>query len=158
MTDLKTLRQLIKLMVDNELTELDLEEGGEKIRLKRRDGSPVITATPMAVAPPAGVAPAAPPAANDGAAPAATEADADEGLDPLKSPMVGTCYLAPSPEADKFVNVGDRVSADTVVCLIEAMKVFNEIKAEMSGTIEKVLVDNGQAVEFDQPIFLVRPD
>ncbi|MEM9253524.1 MAG: acetyl-CoA carboxylase biotin carboxyl carrier protein [Planctomycetota bacterium] len=158
MTDLKTLRQLIKLMVDNELTELDLEEGGEKIRLRRRDGSPVITAAPVAVAPVPGVAPAVPTPASDGAAPAAPPADADEGLDPLKSPMVGTCYLAPSPEADTFVNVGDRVSADTVVCLVEAMKVFNEIKAEMSGTIEKVLVDNGQAVEFDQPIFLVRPD
>ncbi|MEM1209853.1 MAG: acetyl-CoA carboxylase biotin carboxyl carrier protein [Planctomycetota bacterium] len=156
MTDLKTLRQLIKLMVDNELTELDLEEGGEKIRLKRRDGSPVITATPMALPAPA-AAPAPSAAAADGTAPV-EPADTDEGLDPLKSPMVGTCYLAPSPEADKFINVGDRVSADTVVCLIEAMKVFNEIKAEMSGTIEKVLVDNGQAVEFDQPIFLVRPD
>ncbi|MEM6332741.1 MAG: acetyl-CoA carboxylase biotin carboxyl carrier protein [Planctomycetota bacterium] len=157
MTDLKTLRQLIKLMVDNDLTELDLEEGSEKIRLTRRDGTPVVQAAPIAapMAPPVAAAPAptgAPPA------PAAPEADDDADLDAIKSPMVGTCYLAPSPEADAFVNVGDRVSADTVVCLVEAMKVFNEIKAETSGTIEKVLVENGQAVEYDQPLYRVRPD
>ncbi|MEO0586435.1 MAG: acetyl-CoA carboxylase biotin carboxyl carrier protein [Planctomycetota bacterium] len=157
MTDLKTLRQLIKLMVDNDLTELDLEEGSEKIRLTRRDGTPVVQAAPLA-APmaPVAAAPAAPAGAPP--APAAPEADDDADLDAIKSPMVGTCYLAPSPEADSFVNVGDRVSADTVVCLVEAMKVFNEIKAETSGTIEKVLVENGQAVEYDQPLYRVRPD
>jgi acetyl-CoA carboxylase biotin carboxyl carrier protein len=160
MTDLKTLKQLIKLMVDNELTELDLEEGGEKIRLKRKDDTPVIAASPAAAmmhaAPPPTVAATPGPAA--GAAAEAAAADDTDGLDPIQSPMVGTCYLAPSPDADTFVNVGDRVTADTVVCLVEAMKVFNEIKAETSGTVEKVLVDNGQAIEYDQPLFLVRPD
>jgi len=162
MTDLKTLKQLIKLMVDNELTEMDLEEGGEKIRLKRKDGSPVFTAQPTGAIPPAMLAAASgaaePATAASSPASAPPAEDDDAGKERIKSPMVGTCYLAPSPEADKFINVGDRVSADTVVCLVEAMKVFNEIKAEMSGTVEKVLVENGQAVEFDQPLYLVRPD
>jgi len=163
MTDLKTLKQLVKLMVDNDLTEIDLEGEGEKVTLRRAQGGPEV----QYVQPPPAAAPASPPAgtapaAAGEAAPASTEqsgqsGEADTGAT-IDSPMVGTFYASPSPDADLFVNVGDRVEPETVVCLVEAMKVFNEIKAETSGTIEKAYVENGQAVEYGQPLFQVRPD
>ncbi|HEX7010597.1 MAG TPA: acetyl-CoA carboxylase biotin carboxyl carrier protein [Phycisphaeraceae bacterium] len=159
MIDLKTLRQLVKLMTDHDLTELDLEGEGERVKLRRREGSPVWAAgeapvAPQAAAPPAPAspAPAAPPA---GQAPAAAPAPSEGQT--IDSPMVGTFYAAPSPDAPPFVAVGDRVEPDTVVCIIEAMKVFNEIKAETSGTVRRVLVENGQAVEFGQPLFEIQP-
>ena len=161
MTDLKTLKELVKLMSANGLTELDLQDAkGERVTLKRATATaaPVVMHAPaaMPVAPlaaPATAAAAAPvPPASAGAAPSA-----DDGLVPIKSPMVGTFYSAATPDAKPFVAVGDRVGADTVVCIVEAMKVFNEIKAETGGTIQKILVSNGQAVEFGQPLYLVKP-
>lgn len=158
MTDLKTLKQLIKLMVDNDLTELDLEGEAEKVKLKRGKGeSPqvqYVAANPAGAAPAAAPAAAATPAAPS--APNATPA-AEQTGPTIDSPMVGTYYSAPSPDAKAFVSAGDRVDADTVVCIIEAMKVFNEIKAETSGVVKKVLVENGQAVEFGQPLFEIQP-
>jgi len=152
MIELRKLRELVKLMKENDLCELDLRDKDEQVTLKRpgADG-PVYAAQPPAAAPVASPA-AAPPAAN------APAADQDAGLVKITSPMVGTFYTAPSPDADDFVNVGASVDKNTVVCIIEAMKVFNEIKAETTGKIEKVLVDNGQAVEFGQPLFLVKPN
>lgn len=154
MIDLKTLRELVKLMVGNDLTELDLQDAsGEKVSLKRGPGGAVAYAPaplPQAVA----LAPAAAPVA----APAAAGApSADASLPRIASPMVGTFYTAATPDSKPFVAAGDRVTADTVVCIIEAMKVFNEIKAEQAGVIEKILVTNGQAVEFGQPLFLLKP-
>lgn len=154
MIELKKLKELVKLMVDNELTELDIQgQEGEKISLRRGSSQPVqVISQPVAAAPapaPAAVAASAAPAE------AAPKADADEGLIPITSPMVGTFYAAASPDAAPFLNVGDRVSGDTVACIIEAMKVFNEIKAETSGTVQKVLVENGQAVEFGQKLFVI---
>ncbi len=155
MTDLKALRQIVKMMVDNGLTEVDLEADGEKIKLKRGPGGEIqyVTPTPSA----------APVAPSPGAAPAASAAPTDDddagdagGGETVDSPMVGTFYAAPSPDADNFVSVGDRVSPDTVVCIIEAMKVMNEIKAETAGTIAEVLIDNGQPVEFGQPLFRIQ--
>ena len=153
MIELKQLRQLIKLMVDNELSEIDLQDGDERVSLKRgATGVPqVVQAAPVQMAA-AAAAPAAAPAASDAASSAATD-----GLVEIPSPMVGTFYTASSPDAEAFVSVGSSVGAETPVCIIEAMKVFNEIKAEVSGTIEKILVENGQAVEFEQPLFLVKP-
>ncbi len=151
MNDLKTLRQLIKMMVDNDLTEIDLEGEGEKVKLKRGGvGAPTVSYTPPAPA----AAPAPAPAAAGTDAPAEA---ADSGLPTIDSPMVGSFYTASSPDAEAFVKVGDRVSPDTVVCIVEAMKVFNEIKAEVSGTISEVLVSSGDAVEFGQPLFKVKP-
>lgn len=156
MNDLKTLRQLIKMMVDNDLTEIDLEGEGEKVKLKRGGvGAPTVSyAAAPAPAPAPGPAPAAAPAA---AGDAGGEASADDGLPTIDSPMVGSFYIASSPDAEAFVKVGDRVTPDTVVCIIEAMKVFNEIKAEMSGTISEVLVSSGDAVEFGQPLYKIKP-
>ena len=161
MNDLKTIRQLIKMMVDNDLTEIDLEGEGEKIKLKR--GAPGgSSASPIQYLPaPATSAPAAAPAPT-AAGTAGDDDDAtgdasDEGTITIDSPMVGTFYTASSPDADAFVNAGDSVKPDTVVCIVEAMKVFNEIKAEVAGKIVEVLVNNGDAVEFGQPLYRVRP-
>ncbi|MBI1367826.1 MAG: acetyl-CoA carboxylase biotin carboxyl carrier protein [Planctomycetes bacterium] len=156
MIDLKTLKQLIKLMTDNELSELDLRDKDEQVTLKRGATGIVqqLAPAPMMAAPmPMAAAPAV---AAGGAAPAAAK-PVDDGLIPIPSPMVGTFYAAPSPDAEAFVKVGSPVDANTVVCIVEAMKVFNEIKAEVSGTIEKMLVNTGQAVEYGQPLFMVRP-
>ena len=157
MVDLKTLKQLIKMMVDNDLTELDIQAEGGPVKLRRNSQSTGgVQMVPMAQA----AAPApAPAAAGPAAAPAPeAAADDDEAGETIDSPMVGTFYTASSPEAKAFASVGDKVDADTVVCIIEAMKVFNEIKAETSGTIVKILVENGQAVEFGQPLYVIKPD
>lgn len=155
MIDIKQVRELVKLMVNNELTELDVQDGTERVSLKRGSGEPVVQYVPQ---PQAQLAPAPAPAAASGApAASGSESAADTGLVAIESPMVGTFYAASSPDVAAFANVGDRVGPDTVVCIIEAMKVFNEIKAEVSGVIERVLVQNGQAVEFGQPMIMVRP-
>jgi acetyl-CoA carboxylase biotin carboxyl carrier protein len=157
MNDLKTIRQLIKLMVDNDLTEIDLEGEGEKIKLRR--GQPGGAGAVSYLPPAAGPAPAAP----TPAAPAPTDTPADDAADDdadlitIDSPMVGTFYTASSPDADAFVSAGDRVKPDTVVCIVEAMKVFNEIKAEVTGQVVEVMVNNGDSVEFGQPLYKVRP-
>ena len=160
MIDQKTLKQLIKLMVDNELTELDLEGEGEKVKLKRSGGNreyPYAGAPPLAVPPP-GPDPSSLDTAKPGDLKAKGDADELEGAIVIDCPMVGTFYRAPSPDAKPFVNVGDAVEPETVVCIIEAMKVLNEIKAETRGTVKKTLVTNGQAVEFGQTLFLVKPE
>jgi len=143
--DLESLRQLLALMSEHDLAELEIEQEDMAVRLRK-----AVAAAPAAVAP-AAAAPAAGAAAQ--AAPTAKE-----NLPSVNSPMVGTFYASQSPEAAPLVKIGDHVAEDTVVCVIEAMKVFNEIRAEMSGTIEKVLVKNAEAVEFGQPMFVVRPD
>lgn len=151
MIDLKTLRSLVKLMVESELTEVDLQDGQEKVKLRRGPNGQVQTMMPAAPPPPQSVS-GRPRGADAGEGQAG---DAHGGLKPIASPMVGSFYAAASPDAAPFVQVGDVVDADTVVCIIEAMKVFNEIKAETRGTIRKVLVESGQPVEFGQPLFLV---
>jgi acetyl-CoA carboxylase biotin carboxyl carrier protein len=155
MVDLKTLKQLIKLMVDNDLTELDIEAEGGPVKLKRNSQTPGVQVVPAA-APVATVAAA--PIHPAPAAPTDASAAAEATGPTIDSPMVGTFYTASSPDSKPFVSVGDRVTEDTVVCIVEAMKVFNEIKAETTGTIEKILIETGQAVEFDQPLFAIKPD
>ena len=155
MIDIRKLKELVKLMVENDLSELDLDDKEEKVVIKRGGvGAPVVQyAQPSA---PIGMpfAPAAAPSENGTAAPAAGN---DDELIVVESPMVGTFYSKANPDAKPFVSVGANVSSDSVVCLIEAMKVFNEIKAEASGTIERVLVNDGDAVEFGQKLFLIKP-
>lgn len=150
MIEIKRLRQLIDLMKQNDLTELDLRDQDEQVTLKRGHGD-VVQYAPLP-APTTGA-----PQAAGVSAETEGQAAANEGLLEITSPMVGTFYAATTPDAEPFARVGTAVDADAVVCLIEAMKVFNEIKAEMSGAIEKVLVGSGEAVEFGQPLFLVRP-
>jgi acetyl-CoA carboxylase biotin carboxyl carrier protein len=154
MLDIRKLKELVRLMVANDLSEIDLRDSDEQVTL-RRQGPHQIPQIVTTTAATAAVANAAAPVA---AAAAAPEIDASEqGLLRIESPMVGTFYLAPNPDAAPFVTIGAAVGPETNVCVIEAMKIFNEIKAECSGTIEKVLVSNAEAVEFGQALFLVRP-
>ncbi len=151
-SDLQKIKKLIDLMKENELVELELESGQEKIVLKR--------STPQAVPavvqiPASGASPAAASAAQPQAPPGETK---DEGLIEIKSPMVGTFYGTPSPDSEPYVEVGSAVSPQTVVCIIEAMKVMNEIKAETAGTVVQVFAKSGQAVEYGQVLFKVKPD
>ncbi|MCX5656525.1 MAG: acetyl-CoA carboxylase biotin carboxyl carrier protein [Planctomycetota bacterium] len=149
--DLESIRQLLALMSEHDLAELEIEQEDVAVRLRKAGAA--APAAPVAVP----VVAAAVPAAQAAAQPAAP-AVREEKLPTVNSPMVGTFYVASSPEAAALAKVGDHVTEETVVCIIEAMKVFNEIRAEMRGTIEKILVKNAQAVEFGQPMFVVRPD
>jgi len=150
-----TIRSLVELMKQHDLSELDLREGDQKIQLKRGSAAPVYAVPPtMPAAPPvAAAAPATAPAAGQAATPAV-----DPNLVEIKSPMVGTFYARPKPESDPFVRVGEQISDDSVVCIIEAMKVFNEIKAEVSGKVVKVLVKDEEPVEYGQPLYLIDPN
>lgn len=147
--DIDRIKTVIDLMREHDLNEFAVEEKDFKLSLKRGSPAPAMMMAPQMLAPAAlPAAPAAAPAAK--AAPAA-----DENLTPIPSPLVGTFYRAGSPDADPFVQVGSRVNKDTVVCIIEAMKVMNEIKAETSGVIKKILIENATAVQFGQPMFLI---
>ena len=158
--DIKEIKKIVELMNENQLTEFDLQEEGFHITLKRSNGvvTPVISplSAPAAVMVPAPVAAVAAPATATSAGVVAEDAAASN-LKPIKSPMVGTFYRAASSEAESFVSVGKSVDEDTVVCIIEAMKVMNEIKAEAKGVIRKIMVENATSVEFGQPLFLIEP-
>jgi len=143
--DVALLERIVKLMEANDLNMVELRDGERRVVMKRGPAAPV---TMQIAAPVAGGVPPPPSAANG---------VVEEKLHEIKSPMVGTFYTAPSPDAKPFVTVGSAVSEETDVCVIEAMKVFNNVKAECKGTIAKILVNNGQAVEFNQVLFLVRP-
>ena len=156
--DLKDIKAIIDLMKKNSVSEFELEKQDFKIRLKRGMGGNVIQSDEggqqmIGYAPMSAALPAASGAAPAAAAPAvAVSNDAD-----IKSPMIGTLYHSPSPESAVYVQVGTEVNADTVVCIIEAMKVMNEIKAEAKGVITQILVEGAKPVEFGQPLFKIRP-
>ena len=155
--DVEKIRELIELMNDNDLLEVEIEEEDRKVRLRKKAppeerSSPLVMAAPPAL--PVPTAPSAPPAAAP--PPAAPEPDTNRLT--VNAPMVGTFYRASSPEAEPLVDVGDELGPDTVTCIIEAMKVMNEIKAEVSGRVSEVLVQNGEPVEYGQPLFVVQPD
>jgi acetyl-CoA carboxylase biotin carboxyl carrier protein len=153
--DLKDIKAIIDLMKKNSISEFEMEKQEFKIRLKRQTGGAPLpqfdeVQSPVYVGSAAGAV--ALPASG---APAALSAPAGEME--IKSPMIGTFYRAPSPEAANYVEVGTEVSADTVVCIIEAMKVMNEIKAEVRGIVTQLMVENAKPVEFGQPMFRIRP-
>jgi acetyl-CoA carboxylase biotin carboxyl carrier protein len=153
--DLKDIKAIIDLMKKNSITEFELERQDSKIRLKRGINSappPTVQFEDPASVP--AIQPVVPPAK---VTPAATGLPPVTGEIEIKSPMIGTFYRAPSPEAASYVEIGSEVNSDTVVCIIEAMKVMNEIKAEVKGVITQVLVENAKPVEFGQPLFKVRP-
>jgi len=158
--DIDKVKELIQLMVDNDLLSISVRNGSEEITLRRPGkndpiptavvAQPVVAAHPQPTTGPPSTAQEAPSPPDEGAG-------EDSGLVPIESPMVGTWYSTPHPGAPPFVKVGSVVAPDTVVCVIEAMKVFNEIPAEVSGTIEQIVVTNEHPVEFGQPLFMVRP-
>ncbi len=151
--DVRKVRRLVELMKEHDLAEVDLKQGDHRIRL-RRGHDPVVVAAASPVAP---VAPIAQPAAVSPQPTAAAAPPEDEaGTTYVVSPMVGTFYTSSGPEAPAFVSVGDQVGPETTVCILEAMKVFNEIPAECSGSIVSCLVENGDAIEFGQKLFKVK--
>ena len=141
--DLVRLKDLIKLMKDNDLSEMDLRESEQRIRIRRGGDQPTVYSAPPVTAPvqsaPAAVGPAA----------------SDENIDFIKSPMVGTFYAKPNPESEAYVKVGDVVSEETIVCQVEAMKMFNELPAGISGKIVAILVKNEDPVDVSKPLFKI---
>lgn len=153
--DFQKIKKLIKIMKENDLIEVEIKHGEDKILLKRSGPQQPLTAV--------GLTGANIQFHEPGQTPLATEQQqaaggAEEGLIEIKSPIVGTFYGLPSPDSESYVEVGSAVSPQTVVCIIEAMKVMNEIKAEVSGVIVEILITNGQAVEYGQPMFKVKPE
>jgi len=147
--NLDEIKSILQLMEANKLVEFEYEDDGRRLKLRRAEDRPIAAAVPMAA--PVALPVAAPAAAAAAPAEAARPANVTE----FKSPLVGTFYRSAKPDSDAFVNIGDEVGPEKVLCIIEAMKVMNEIKAEMSGVVRDILVKNGQAVEFGEPMFLI---
>ncbi len=155
--EFKDIKSIVDLMKKNSISDFELEKEDFKIKLHRTDGNKTDNVQIQNYLPPGTLQPAPIPVSEQ----PATETPKTESTvtkDPeIKSPMIGTFYRAPSPESDDYVQVGDHVNADSVVCIVEAMKVMNEIKAEISGVITEIVAENASAVEFGQPLFRVRP-
>ena len=146
--DFEIIERLMKLLEESDIDELEVEQEGLRVRLQKKGQLP---AAPMAMMP-------QPPVVHAAAdVPSTSESGPPPGTSQIEAPMVGTFYRAPAPDASPYVEVGDTVNEDTVVCIVEAMKVMNEIKAGMRGKIADVMVENAQPVEFGQPLFLVKP-
>jgi acetyl-CoA carboxylase biotin carboxyl carrier protein len=165
-TDLNYIKKLVKIIDSCEITEIEIDEEGTKIRVVKSKPSQNETPQIIQYAPPAATqtmpAAALPAESSETAAPktveiAAEKAPAKENLIEVRSPIVGTFYRAPSPNADPYVQVGQSVSTGSVLCIIEAMKLMNEIESEVSGKIAKILVENAQPVEYNQVLFLIEP-
>ncbi|WP_346234463.1 acetyl-CoA carboxylase biotin carboxyl carrier protein [Lysinibacillus telephonicus] len=169
MFKVQELREIIKLVDNSSIDEFVYENDGAKIKLKKNNGvitevvapkkeeavaAPVVEQSPVQETQSVQVQKAAEPVVEEKAAPVV----ADASLHKVTSPMVGTFYQAPSPDAAPYVKVGDKVGEETIVCIVEAMKLFNEIEAEIKGEIVEVLVKDGQLVEYGQPLFLVKPE
>lgn len=153
--DIKEIQELIKFVAKSGVSEVSIDRKDFKITIKATGSAPmVVNATVPAAAPVQQLAAAPAPVA---AAPAAAPVAEASNLITIKSPMIGTFYRSSSPDKPSFVNVGDEIGTGKVVCIIEAMKLFNEIESEVSGKIVKILVDNASPVEYDQPLFLVEP-
>jgi len=159
--DLSYVKKLIKLLSDSEVDEIEIEEEGKKVRVVKHAGNsrgnPTMHISPQPQSMPSqGVVYAPPSPIPPGATPAEVP-DAQKKLHEIKSPIVGTFYKAPAPDAAPFVDVGSVIQVGSVLCIVEAMKLMNEIESDISGRIAKVMVQNGQAVEYGQTLFLVEP-
>lgn len=154
--DIKQIQDLIKFVAKSGVNEVAIEEADFKITIKTNQAPTYVTAT--VPAPPVAQPTISAPAATEATQAAAGRQEDSSKYVTIKSPMIGTFYRSSSPDKPVFVNVGDEISAGKVVCIVEAMKLFNEIESEISGKIVKVLVDDAQPVEYDQPLFLVEPN
>ena len=155
------LRELIQLVRENEFTEFELEREDFRVRFRKglgapSEAAPVVPSVPQPASSPAAATTAEPASPVHPGAKAETAASEDQGLHMISSPIVGTFYRSPSPNADSFVKIGSTVEAETVVCIIEAMKLMNEIQAETTGEVVKIYVENGQPVEYGQPLFGIK--
>ncbi|MBU0499919.1 MAG: acetyl-CoA carboxylase biotin carboxyl carrier protein [Gammaproteobacteria bacterium] len=148
--DIRKVKKLIELLEESNVAEIEIHEGEESVRISRYTG--MVPAAPLAM-PQAAIAPTAP------AAPAATSASITEAETlsghVIRSPMVGTFYRAPAPNAKNFVELGSQISAGETLCIVEAMKILNQIESDKTGVVKKILVENGQPVEYDQPLFVI---
>ncbi len=155
--DLRKLKKLIDLVQESGIAELEITEGEERVRIAKTlpGGAPMMTPAQMAAHYPMPV-PSPQPAAAPAAVATETPADVDEGH-VVKSPMVGTFYRSPSPGAPAFVELGQSVNEGQTLCIIEAMKLLNEIESDVSGTVKRILVENGQPIEYGQPLFIIAP-
>ncbi len=166
----KEIKELIEFLIEKDVTEFELERGDVKMRIKRGQQVQVVQApvapliaAPVAASPigvpaaPVSAAPAVPAAGPSTPAAGPSPAPEDEGVHYVKSPIVGTFYEAPSPGAPPFVKPGDHVAAGQVLCIVEAMKLMNEIESDIAGEVVRALVNNGQPVEYGQPLFAIRP-
>ena len=155
-------KELVEMMKENDLTELEIVDGQTRIMLKRgtAQSSPQMVAMTPALAVNGSAVPVmeSTSAAQSDAKVEEEKIAAEKNLAEIKAPMVGSFYTAPSPNAESFIEVGSKVEEDTVICIIEAMKVMNEIKSEVRGTIKEILASNGASVEYGQPLFLVEPE
>ncbi len=147
--DIRKVKKLIELLEESDIAEIEIHEGEESVRISRNSAH-IIAAAPMQYAPPAIAAPAAAPAPTD-AAPATAEVSGHA----INAPMVGTFYRSSTPGAPSFVEVGQQVSVGETLCIIEAMKLLNQIESDKAGTVKAVLAENGQPVEYDQPLFII---
>lgn len=162
--DIKEIKQIVEMMKRSDLTEFEIEEKDLKLRICRHSGSAHLHSVAQAIPPhppygiPTGAAinPSAPQSMPPSESSAREETDAEDGFRYITSPMVGTFYRAPSPDSEPFIEPGAKVNRESVVCIIEAMKVMNEIQAEESGTVVEVLVENGDPVEYNQPLFKLK--
>jgi len=157
--NIKEIKELIEVVSQHGITDLEVERSGVKVRI-RKEGQPVVVSSGgpahSTYAFPTGYPPAATPTAANANVPVAPSENEDEGLLHVRSPIVGTFYRAPNPDAEPFVKAGDRVEPGRVLCIIEAMKLMNEIEAEVSGELVKIYVENGEPVEFGQALFGIR--
>ncbi len=154
--DIRKVKKLIELLDESGVAEIEIKEGEESVRISRQSqASQAMMAAPPMYAPPPPTAAAAAPTAAIAEVPATEPAAETIEGHAIKSPMVGTFYRAPSPGASSFVEVGQSVSAGDTLCIIEAMKLLNQIEADKAGTIKAILVENGQPVEYDQPLFII---
>ena len=151
--DIRKVKKLIELLEESNIDELEIKEGEESVRISRNGGGVQIAPQPQMAMPAAAPAPAPAPAAAPAEAPAAKEPSINGHV--IKSPMVGTFYRSPSPGSPAFVEVGQHVKAGDVVCIVEAMKMMNQIEADKSGTVEAILVEDGEPVEFDQAMITI---
>jgi len=151
--NIRDIEKLIKLMEGSTIAEMEIKQGEESVRVSRSSAT-----APALMAAPATVAPAPLPVAAATPAPAAEPAKKAVSGHEVKSPMVGTLYLAPSPDSPNYVNVGKRVKAGDTLCIIEAMKMMNQIEADKAGVIKAILKENAQPVEFDEPLFIIETD
>jgi acetyl-CoA carboxylase biotin carboxyl carrier protein len=161
--DIKELKEILQILDESEIAEFELEEAGRKLRIRKAGAPPAVAAPAAPVAPtvlpavaplPVSIPPAGLPAPEPGAA---KEKESEEGLTIVKSPIVGTFYRAPDPNAAVFVSVGDHVKVGQVLCIVEAMKLMNEIEAEIAGQIVKIHAENGQPIQYGEPLFTLRP-
>jgi len=152
--DIRKIKRLIELLEESGVNEIEIHEGEESVRINR-GGTQVAVAQAPAPAQAPAAAPAPAPTAGEPAGAAGDSAVEEVSGHTIRSPMVGTFYRAPSPEAEPFVEEGQSVSAGETLCIIEAMKMLNQIEADRSGVVRRILLDNGQPVEFDQPLFVI---